>query len=237
MKHKFQFSYKRQKLLTFTLVGSSLLVCLMSQAREFPSIKLPQKEYRLTGTSLQSVKEIVPYYDSCNTVYDDSLYQGEIVVTQEGTAGKQETTALITYLNGHAVSEEIIDSRVITPAIAREVHVGTKERPDFLIPVDDYVITSYVGPRWAERTTESTSRSMSARLSRAAPPEPSYNPVGTAATASVSMWTAAMAWSSVTDICLKLLSKSDRRSHKAICSDSPATPETAPDHICILKCG
>ena len=130
MKHKFQFSYKRQKLLTFTLVGSSLLVCLMSQAREFPSIKLPQKEYRLTGTSLQSVKEIVPYYDSCNTVYDDSLYQGEIVVTQEGTAGKQETTALITYLNGHAVSEEIIDSRVITPAIAREVHVGTKERPD-----------------------------------------------------------------------------------------------------------
>ena len=75
MKHKFQFSYKRQKLLTFTLVGSSLLVCLMSQAREFPSIKLPQKEYRLTGTSLQSVKEIVPYYDSCNTVYDDSLYQ------------------------------------------------------------------------------------------------------------------------------------------------------------------
>ena len=64
MKHKFQFSYKRQKLLTFTLVGSSLLVCLMSQAREFPSIKLPQKEYRLTGTSLQSVKEIVPYYDS-----------------------------------------------------------------------------------------------------------------------------------------------------------------------------
>ena len=235
MKHKFQFSYKRQKLLTFTLVGSSLLVCLMSQAREFPSIKLPQKEYRLTGTSLQSVKEIVPYYDSCNTVYDDSLYQGEIVVTQEGTAGKQETTALITYLNGHAVSEEIIDSRVITPAIAREVHVGTKERPDFLIPVDDYVITSYVGPRWGR--TESTSRSMSARLSRAAPPEPSYNPVGTAATASVSMWTAAMAWSSVTDICLKLLSKSDRRSHKAICSDSPATPETAPDHICILKCG
>ena len=144
MKHKFQFSYKRQKLLTFTLVGSSLLVCLMSQAREFPSIKLPQKEYRLTGTSLQSVKEIVPYYDSCNTVYDDSLYQGEIVVTQEGTAGKQETTALITYLNGHAVSEEIIDSRVITPAIAREVHVGTKERPDFLIPVDDYVISVYV---------------------------------------------------------------------------------------------
>ena len=146
MKHKFQFSYKRQKLLTFTLVGSSLLVCLMSQAREFPSIKLPQKEYRLTGTSLQSVKEIVPYYDSCNTVYDDSLYQGDIVVTQEGTAGQQETTALITYLNGHAVSEEIIDSRIITPAIAREVHVGTKERPDFLIPVDDYVITSYVGP-------------------------------------------------------------------------------------------
>ena len=46
MKHKFQFSYKRQKLLTFTLVGSGLLVCLMSQAREFPSIKLPQKEYR-----------------------------------------------------------------------------------------------------------------------------------------------------------------------------------------------
>ena len=230
MKHKFQFSYKRQKLLTFTLVGSSLLVCLMSQAREFPSIKLPQKEYRLTGTSLQSVKEIVPYYDSCNTVYDDSLYQGEIVVTQEGTAGQQETTALITYLNGHAVSEEIIDSRVITPAIAREVHVGTKERPDFLIPVDDYVITSYVGPRWGR-----SHNGIDLAVNVGTPVK--SNPVGTVATASVSMWTAAMAWSSVTDICLKLLSKSDRPSHKAICLDFPATPETAPDHICILKCG
>ena len=237
MKHKFQFSYKRRKLLPFTLVGSSLLVCLMSQAREFPSIKLPQKEYRLTGTSLQSVKEIVPYYDSCNTVYDDSLYQGEIVVTQEGTAGKQETTALITYLNGHAVSEEIIDSRVITPAIAREVHVGTKERPDFLIPVDDYVITSYVGPRWGR-----THNGIDLAVNVGTPVKSST--AGTViqsgwngGTASVSMWTAAMAWSSVTDICLKLLSKSDRPSHKAICSDSPATPETAPDHICILKCG
>lgn len=148
MKHTFTISYQRQKLLTYTLVGSSLLICLMSRVREFPAVQLSQKEYRLTGTSLQSVKEVVPYYDTCQTIYDSSLYEGEILVTQEGSAGKQETTSLITYLNGREVSEEIINTRVITPAVAREVHVGTKERPTFLIPVDDYVITSYVGPRW-----------------------------------------------------------------------------------------
>lgn len=148
MNRHFKFSCKRQKLLTFMLIGSSLFVCLISQAREFPAVKLPQKEYRLTGTTLQSVKEIVPYYDDCCTIYDSSLYEGEIIVTNEGTAGTQETTTLITYLNGHEMTQEVIDSRIITPAIAREIHVGTKERPDYLVPVSDYVISSYVGPRW-----------------------------------------------------------------------------------------
>ena len=96
MNRHFKFSCKRQKLLTFMLIGSSLFVCLISQAREFPAVKLPQKEYRLTGTTLQSVKEIAPYYDDCCTIYDSSLYEGEIIVTNEGTAGTQETTTLIT---------------------------------------------------------------------------------------------------------------------------------------------
>lgn len=148
MKHKMKFSYKKQKLLTSMIVGSSLLICLMTQAHTLASIRPHQEESCLTGVFQQSMSELVSYSSSCHTIYDDTLYEDEIVVTQEGTPGTKKTTALVTYLNGRAMSKAVIDSHVLTPAIAREVHVGTQVRPDYVRPVDDYVITSYVGPRW-----------------------------------------------------------------------------------------
>lgn len=148
MKHHSFISYKRQRLLSYTLLGSCLLIAGMHQAKELPAIALKETEYRLNGTSIQSVKEVAPYYEACHTVYDAQLYEGEIVVTKEGSAGKQETTTLLTYLNGYEVDETVIETRIVTPAIAREIHIGTKKRPAFLMPVSNYVITSYVGPRW-----------------------------------------------------------------------------------------
>lgn len=139
---------KWQKLLSGTVITGSLLVCLLCQTERFPDTDVPKREYRLTGTSLQSVKHVTSYTGGCNTIYDDTLYEGETIVAEEGASGKQETTTLVTYLNGRAVSEDIIDTRTITPATTREVRVGTKKRPEFLAPVEGYVITSYVGPRW-----------------------------------------------------------------------------------------
>lgn len=153
MKHIRHFSYqrqpkRRQKNFICAFIGGILLISFLNLAREIPLTRVAQKEYMLTGTTIQSIKEVVPYYDACNTIYDDNLYEDEVVVTQEGTAGQRETTTFVTYLNGYAVSEDIVDSRIVTPAIAREVHIGTKKRPDFIMPVDNYTITSYVGPRW-----------------------------------------------------------------------------------------
>lgn len=148
MKYLRKISCKREKLFSSVLITGSLLVCLLCQAEHFPNIDVPKREYSLTGTTLQSVKRVTPYTGGCNTIYDDTLYEGEMIVAEEGTSGKQETTTLVTYLNGRAVSEDIIDTRTITPATTREVRVGTKKRPEFLTPVEGYVITSYVGPRW-----------------------------------------------------------------------------------------
>lgn len=147
LKHE-SISYKRQTLFAIVILCSGLLIALLNHLREYPAIKLQEPQYMLTGTTLQSRKEIKPYYAACQTVYDDHLYEDEIIVVNEGSAGQQETTTLFTYLNGRCVSENVIDTRVTVPAVAREVHIGTKKRPAFIMPVTNYVITSRVGPRW-----------------------------------------------------------------------------------------
>ncbi len=147
LKHK-SISYKRQTILAIVILCSGLLIALLNNVREYPTIRLQEPQYMLTGTTMQSRKDVGSYYASCQTILDDNLYEDEIVVVNEGSAGQQETTTLFTYLNGRCVSEDVIDSRIIVPAVAREVHIGTKKRPAFIMPVTNYTITSYVGPRW-----------------------------------------------------------------------------------------
>ena len=234
---KNEVTNKWQKLLSGTVITGSLLVCVLCQTERFPDTDVPKREYRLTGTSLQSIKHVTSYTGGCNTIYDDTLYEGETIVAEEGASGKQETTTLVTYLNGRAVSEDIIATRTITPATTREVRVGTKKRPEFVAPVEGYVITSYVGPRWGRShngldlaVPVGTPVSNSAEVQ-------SFNPAGTVDTASASTSTVATASSSGTVICQKYMSKSDRPCPRAKRSDYPATPVTAPVHTCTLRCG
>lgn len=147
LKHK-SISYKRETLLAIIILCSGMLIALLNNLREYPVIKLQEPQYMLTGTTIQSRKEVKPYYAKCQIVYDENLYKDELIVETEGSAGQQETTTLFTYLNGRCVSQDVIDSRIIVPAVSRVVHIGTKERPDFIMPVSGYVITSRVGPRW-----------------------------------------------------------------------------------------
>ena len=141
-------SYKRENMFAIVILCSGLLIALLNTFREYPSFSLQEPQYMLTGTTIQSMTMVTPYYAKCEIIQDDTLYVDEIIVTQKGCPGQQETTTLLTYLNGRCVSEEAIDTRITVPAIARVVHVGTKQRPNFIMPVSDYVITSYMGPRW-----------------------------------------------------------------------------------------
>ena len=147
LKHKV-ISYKRETIFAIVILCSGMLIALLNSLREYPVINLQEPQYMLTGTTMQSRKEISPYYARCQIVMDNTLYKDEIVVVTEGCAGQQETTTLLTYLNGRCIKKDVIDTRVTVPAMARVVHVGTKERPDFIMPVSGYVITSRVGPRW-----------------------------------------------------------------------------------------
>ncbi|MBR3162592.1 MAG: G5 domain-containing protein [Clostridia bacterium] len=63
------------------------------------------------------------------TVYieDTSLQKDEKVVTQEGSKGKEEVTAIKTYHNGEFIEENIIERTVILEPIKSVVHTGTSE--------------------------------------------------------------------------------------------------------------
>lgn len=141
-------SYKRQRLLTIAMIFSFGMVLLLRHNREVETVKLYQPEPMLTGTTMQTITAVEPYYAHYETIYDADMYQDEIVVCREGQAGMKETTTWVTYLNGRQVSEEIVEEAITVPAVSRVVKVGTKERPDFIMPVTGYVLTSGLGPRW-----------------------------------------------------------------------------------------
>lgn len=141
-------SYKRENAFIIVLVCSITMIAVLNFYREYPSHKLQEPQYRLTGTAIQSIREITSYQAQIQVIQDASLYDDQIIVVTEGCKGQQEITTLLTYVNGHCMSKDIIETRITEPATARIVRVGTKKRPAYIMPVSDYVITSYVGPRW-----------------------------------------------------------------------------------------
>ncbi|MBQ9610217.1 MAG: peptidoglycan DD-metalloendopeptidase family protein [Lachnospiraceae bacterium] len=102
----------------------------------------------LTGTSTQIYKYVNPYYAECEYVYDDTMYEDEVEITQEEEAGTKETTVVETFYNGDIQERKMLDSEIIDAAVPRVVHIGTKERLPYILPVENYILSSGFGPRW-----------------------------------------------------------------------------------------
>ena len=66
---------------------------------------------------------------------------------QEAVAGKRNVTARINYINGWESSRDILDEQIVEAATPEIVHVGTREAPTFVVPVDG-TFTSGFGARW-----------------------------------------------------------------------------------------
>ena len=62
---------------------------------------------------------------------DDTLYEDEIRVVRAGVDGEARVVSEVTYLDGTAVSSEEISREITTKPVARIVHVGTLERPEW----------------------------------------------------------------------------------------------------------
>ena len=110
--------------------------------------RMDDKEPILTGKTTQVFKYVNPYYVECEYVYDDSMYEDEMNVTQYEAPGTREVTVIETYYNGERHDRKILETNIVTEAVPRVVHVGTVKRPLYVLPVTDYILTSCFGPRW-----------------------------------------------------------------------------------------
>lgn len=89
------------------------------------------------------------------TIYveDSSLYIGETKVLVEGQPELREITVEKYIDEDGNTHQGFSESRVIKEDVPRLIAIGTKEKPAYIMPVEDYVFTSSYGPRWG-RTHE-----------------------------------------------------------------------------------
>ena len=86
-------------------------------------------------------------------VEDDSMYQGESKVLDEGVPGEALITADVTYVNGVERERNITSTTTVREATEKVIAVGTKERPTWY-PTGNYIwpvygsITSRFGYRY-----------------------------------------------------------------------------------------
>lgn len=89
------------------------------------------------------------------TIYveDADLYVGESKVLVEGKQETREITVCKSIDGNGNTTQKIMKNEVIEADVPRVIAIGTKEKPAYITPVEDYVFTSSYGPRWG-RTHE-----------------------------------------------------------------------------------
>lgn len=98
------------------------------------------------------VEEEVTYEEDyqVETIYidNDSWYNTETVVRQEGTVGHHEIVAIMNTRNGREVDREIIHETIMVESQPKIVERGTLTPPTYIWPTYSYTITSRFGQRW-----------------------------------------------------------------------------------------
>lgn len=150
-------SYKRKIIFIFCLM---LLIGISCQYLKYKNednkavTAFVTQNKKSQDTEKQSIKE-VKYYTNVNKysapneiIYTEELFKGEVKLASKGSQGMKETTVVVTYLNGEEISRKKLDTVVVEEAVPMVLHIGTKEKPMYIMPVSDYIFTSAFGPRW-----------------------------------------------------------------------------------------
>lgn len=88
------------------------------------------------------------YSKGVEYVDDSNLYIGESKVIQQGNSGRRQVTIQrLVDIDGEA-KEEVVENVILEEAKPKVIAVGIKEKPIYMVPVDEYRITSSYGPRW-----------------------------------------------------------------------------------------
>lgn len=91
---------------------------------------------------------------SVQKIKDTDLYIGDEEVEREGKNGKQTITGTIYKQNGVEIARDIEKSEVIREPVNKIIKIGATQRPKtaptgtFVMPIHQYVISSYFGSRW-----------------------------------------------------------------------------------------
>lgn len=143
-------SYERKIVIVFLI-----LLCLCGligfqsyRERRAYTVYLDAGRPVLTGNTSQVYTQTEKYYVPYRRVYDDTMYVGEWCVTQEAEPGVRELTMLVSYYNGREQKTQILEENIVVEAVPRVLHIGTMERPQYIIPLANYTISSGYGPRW-----------------------------------------------------------------------------------------
>lgn len=108
----------------------------------------------LTVTTVEKATYAEKVKYKTETREDDTMYENDSKVIQEGVNGKQVVTARITRENGEIVDKDVLETEVIQKPVKKIVVKGTKKLPKtaptgtFIMPVSGYTLTSEFGWRW-----------------------------------------------------------------------------------------
>lgn len=98
------------------------------------------------------VYEEMTYEESYNAdvqyIDDDTMYQGQYSVVQEGSEGYREVVAVVQYENGSEISRDIIKQTLLVESVPRILKRGTQTPPTFVKPIAGGRFTSGFGWRW-----------------------------------------------------------------------------------------
>ncbi len=140
-------SYKRR--LKALLFGVCILIGVGIAIECNNYILMTVEERTLSVSSnTQTYTYMEVYQEPTQYIYDENMYEDETYTYQEGESGSKSVTVMSTYENGNILDEKVLDTEIVNPAIPEIICVGTKERPEYIVPVEDYFISSEFGPRW-----------------------------------------------------------------------------------------
>ncbi|MEY6435845.1 transglycosylase family protein [Corynebacterium pseudotuberculosis] len=84
-------------------------------------------DVKIDRVDVQEVVANEPFGEPAHYVEDAELPEGEEAEVSTGTPGERTVTRKVTKVNGEETANEVIDEKVITPAVAATVKRGTKK--------------------------------------------------------------------------------------------------------------
>lgn len=149
VRNSYYSSYKRKCIYLILIITTFLFVVTFTKIINDNNtmVSLKKSIPTMNNKSIQTVNMIKVYNLPTEYIEDDHMYEDERMI-EEGATGLEEITYLVSYENGEIVSKKEVQRKISKKAIARRVRMGTKVRPEFIYPVEKYVLTSNFGPRW-----------------------------------------------------------------------------------------